>query len=152
MQPLDITRLEPAAFRSRAACLGGQLVTVVNIIEELLPGMAWYVADVQTIGPSPVHRRMPIPVHVGQARVLIDAAQRVSQFESGVFVGTPASIQRPVFRAGGLWTDDEVGAELGDGAVEIRAFDTAYWSVATAMPNLAQIVRERVAAASDIGG
>lgn len=75
---------------------------------------------------------------------MIEAAQRVDQFESGVFAGVPSVIAQPVFRAGGLWTEDEEAADLGDAAVEVRAFDTSYWSIATADPDLAQILRERI--------
>ena len=31
---------------------------------------------------------------------------------------------------GGMWTEDEEGADMGDGIVEVRTFDTAYIEVA----------------------
>lgn len=144
MRPRDIVRLEPAAFRSVMSCLGEQLVALLQTIQELRPDLNWYVSDAQTIGPSPVPRREPTPILIGDARAMIQAAQRVEQFESGVFAGVPSAIDQPAFRAGGLWTEDEEAADLGDAAVEVRAFDTSYWSVATAEPNLAQIIRERL--------
>lgn len=144
MRPRNVVRLEPAAFQTELPCLGGQLVAIVQQIQEILPGLRWYVADVQTIGPSPVPRRAPTPVLVGDATAMIEAAQRVDQFESGVFAGVPSESAPPAFRAGGLWTEDEQAADLGDAAVEVRAFDTSYWSIATADPDLAQILRERI--------
>lgn len=149
MRPRDIVRLEPAAFRSETACLGEQLVALLRSIQELRPDLKWYVADVQTIGPSLVPRREPTPVFIGDAGALVQAVQRVDQFESGVFAGVPSSIDLPAFRPGGLWTEDEEAADLGDAAVELRAFDTSYWSIATAEPNLAKTIRKRLGQEGD---
>jgi hypothetical protein len=144
MRPRDMVRLQASAFHGAMSCLGEQLVALLHTIQELRPGLKWYVADAQTIGPSPVPRREPTPVLIGDTRALIEAAQRVEQFESGVFAGVPSAIAQPAFRAAGLWTEDEEDADLGDAAVEVRAFDTSYWSIATADPNLARIIRERL--------
>ncbi len=144
MRPRDIIRLEPAAFRSATSCLGEQLVALLRTIQGLCPDLKWYVADVQTIGPSPVHGRDPTPICIGDTRALVQAARRVSQFERGVFAGVPASVDEPAFRAGGLWTEDEEAADLGDAAIEVRAFDMSYWSIATADPNLATRISERL--------
>jgi hypothetical protein len=149
MRPRDIIRLEPAAFGSVTCCLGEQLVALLRTIHELRPDLKWYVADVQTIGPSPVARREPTPTFIGDAGALVQEARLVDQFESGVFAGVPSSIDRPVFRAGGLWTEDEEVADLGDAAVEVRAFDTSYWSIATADPNLAKTIRKRLGQEGD---
>jgi hypothetical protein len=149
MLPSEVTHLRPLAFGSETSCLGGQLVQLLRATEALYPHVKWYVADVQTIGPSPTPRRESIPRLVGDTDALIRAARQVEQFESGVFVGVPHSLDRPVFRAGGLWTEDDDRADLGDGVVEIRAFDTSYWSIATAEPALAKGILERIRAMGD---
>lgn len=77
---------------------------------------------------------------------MIQSARQVEQFSSGVFVGVPPAIERPTFRDGGLWTEDEEAADLGDAAIELRAFDTSYWSVAAAEPDLIDAIRERMRA------
>lgn len=110
MRPREIARLEPAAFESVLCCLGPQLVVMLQRIEELRPGLTWYVADAET----------------------------------GVFAGVPSSIAQPAFRAGGLWTEDEEAADLGDAVVELRAFDTSFWSIATAAPELATSIRTQI--------
>lgn len=149
MRPHEIVHLGPAAFGSETSCLGQQLVGLLRVIEVLHPHLKWYVADVQTIGPSPTPRREPVPNLVGDTEALIKAARKVEQFESGVFVGVPPSLDRPVFRTGGLWTEDEDAADLGDAIVEVRAFDTSYWSIATTDTKLARGVLERFGALGD---
>jgi hypothetical protein len=62
---------------------------------------------------------------------LVRIAGAVEQYESGVFTGVPDGAVNPEFRAGGLWTEDEEAADLGDAIVELRAFDTTYVSLAT---------------------
>jgi hypothetical protein len=149
MRPAKILHLVPAVFGSETSCLGHQLIELLRVIERLYPDLKWYVADVQTIGPSLTTRREPVPSFVGDTKTLIHAARKVEQFESGVFVGVPNSLERPVFRAGGLWTEDEEDADLGDALVEVRAFDTSYWSVATANPDVVRDILERLGATGE---
>ena len=147
MHPGNVVHLGPGAFRSPLSCLGEQLVVLLRVIQKRHPDLKWYAADVETIGPSPVPGRAPTPILIGEVNTLILAAHRVDQFESGVFVGVPSAIEQPIFREGGLWTEDEDDADLGDATIEVRAFDTTYWSIATADPNLAASIRERLEAA-----
>jgi hypothetical protein len=141
MRPCDVFRLAPAAFGSETSCLGEQLVALLRTIRESRPDLRWYVADLQTIGPCPVAHREPTPTLIGDAGALVQAVGLVDQFESGVFAGVASSIDRPAFRAGGLYTEDDEVSDLGDAAVEVRAFDTSYWSIATTDPNLAKTIR-----------
>ena len=144
MRPSNIVHLGPDIFRSVTSCLGEQLVSLLRIIQEVHPDLKWYAADVDANGPLPVPRGEPTPILIGDATALIEIAHRVNQFNSGVFVGVPSRIEKPTFRAGGLWTEDEDAAELGDATIEVRAFDWSYWSIATADPNLAQSIRQRL--------
>jgi hypothetical protein len=87
-----------------------------------------------------------MPELIGDTKVLASAAQTVAQFESGVFAGVSSRCLNPRFRSGGLWTEDEEAADLGDVLVELRAFDATYISVATNDVELA----ERIA--KELGG
>lgn len=146
--PRDVVRLGTAAFQSKVCCLGVQLVGLLNALRAFRPDLTWYVADAQVNGPSPFPRREPTPTLIGDTDALIKAALSVDQFESGVFAGVPSPIDRPVFRAGGLWTEDDEDDDLGDAVVELRAFDTTYWSVATLDAGLAQAVLKQLGAES----
>ncbi|MBX3191476.1 MAG: hypothetical protein KF819_31060 [Labilithrix sp.] len=146
MRPREVIRLSNDAFDAATVCNGWQLVELLTAIEGLHPNLSWYVADVQTLGPSPTRRREPCPTSIGHTAALIQAVGDVVQFESGVFVGVPSGIEQPAFRPGGLWTEDDETEDLGDAVIEMRAFDTSYWSIATADPDIARDLLERFAA------
>jgi hypothetical protein len=146
MRPREIIHLGPAAFGDTTACLGQQLIELLRAIEAVQPGLKWYGADVAAVGPSPMPLREPVPSLIGDTEALIQAARLVVQFESGVFVGVPDSLRAPAFRIGGLWTEDEDDADLGDAVVEVRAFDTSYWSIGTADAKLTAGIRDRFVA------
>ncbi len=130
-QPRHIIHLGPETFHHEAACQGKQLVQLLRLIHHVHPRLTWYVADVQNTGYQLLQRRQSTPASIGDTAALIVAVTDVDQFESGVFVGIPENIAEPKFRDGGLWTEDDDFADLGDAIVEIRAFDTAYWLIAT---------------------
>lgn len=114
MWPVETVHLGPEAFGDTAACLGGQLTELLQFLGALQPNLTWHVADIECIGTFPVSRREPAPTSIGDTATLMQAALRVSQFESGVFAGVAESVERPAFRPGGLWTEDEEAADLGD--------------------------------------
>lgn len=143
MNPSEILHLESAAFGDVLACLGPQLILILSAVQGARSDLAWYVADVETIGPSPVRERTPVPVLVGDVDALIRAVAPVEQFECGVFSGVPAAVSQPAFRSGGLWTEDEDTADIGDAVVEIRAFDTSYWIISTSDRRIAAAVEKR---------
>lgn len=143
MRPREVIDLGPPDFGDATACLGRQLVELLCAIDAVSPGLRWYGADVETIGPFPIPQREPVPSLVGDTPTLVRAARFVEQFKSGVFVGVPDLAGAPTFRNGGLWTEDEADADLGDATFEVRAFDTSYWSVGTADAGLAARIRER---------
>jgi len=73
----------------------------------------------------------PTPATIGDSADAVGKVAAVDQFESGVFMGVRPSRTPPQFRDGGVWTEDEEMADLGDAIVEVRAFDTTYVSVAS---------------------
>lgn len=144
MRPREIVHLEPACFGHPISGEGPQLVAILQCVNDLLPDLLWYVADVDANGRFPIPRQDPTPVRFGDTRTLAEAAQQIVQFESGVFAGVPSSVSQPVFREGGLWTEDEDTADLGDAVVELRAYDAAYWFVATIDPDIAKGICRRL--------
>lgn len=141
MKPSYILRLRAAEFGSTAACLGEQIAAVVMLVGRLRANLVWYLADVEGVGPA-LAERTSQPTLFGDSFRLATAAAAVSQFQRGVFVGVPKGIASPQFRNGGLWTEDDDDADLGDAVVEIRAFDTTYVLVATIAAEVAEAVTQ----------
>jgi hypothetical protein len=132
MKPLSIIRFGANDFGANVSvCLGWQVARIILAIEYMKPGMQWHIADIETTGFQYAFKRSPIPTRIGGYRVLIKSLLEVEQFLSGVFAGVSQEIAHPRFRSGGLWTDDDEFADLGDATVEVRAFDTSYISVAS---------------------
>ena len=130
MKPTRVLHIPAASFATPVVCLGSQVATILASIDKVVPHLSWYAADVECTGGR-FGRRTQTAVRVGGADALMDEVLRVHQFMSGVFVGVPPELAEPRFREGGLWTDDDEGADLGDAVVEVRAFDTTYISVAS---------------------
>ena len=117
--------LGPRVFGSTLACLGTHFALLVRHVDEVRPGLQWYVADVfPEFAGLPCQRHTPQAV--GDSDTFARALDAAGQFESGVFVGAPGARGAPRWRNGGLWTEDEDTADLGGATVELRAFDTSY--------------------------
>lgn len=138
MLPYWIGRFGASEFAgSTTACQGQQVALVIRAVAEAVPGLVWYASDVLAPG-SPFWTRFQgsTPERVGPSDDATSLAEVVPQFESGVLVGVPEWVTKPRFRSGGVWTEDEDGADLGDGVVEIRAFDTDYILVTASDPRI----------------
>lgn len=132
MKPQWVVQLNTDSFDSaKTMCQGKQIAAVVAAIESASPGLIWFTADMQGIGSTLLSSRSPTPLYVGEAGALIRLLIGVEQFESGVFAGCSPSRSEFRFREGGLWTEDERDADLGDALVEMRAFDATFIEVAT---------------------
>mgnify|MGYP000925797852 CR=1 FL=1 len=138
MIPIWCARFGKAEFaRSFVFCEGHHVSSLIRVVEEASPGLVWYASDVLVRG-SAFWREFegPTPRRLGSAAEAIRAAETAEQFESGVLSGVPRNVGRPVFRAGGVWTEDEEASDLGDSVVEIRAFDTTFLLVVTTLPEV----------------
>lgn len=144
MKPLRVIRFGSTSFDSETVCLGSQLSEILRIIDRVTVGLDWYVADVQTLESQFPQYARPAPVKVGDTITLRKLVETVSQFEGGVFAGVPADIAEPAFRDGGLWTEDEEFADIGDAIVEVRAFDTSYISVASRNLDLLEAMEREI--------
>ncbi len=132
MKPFGCFRLGSAAFeKSEVVCLGWQIARVLRSIDAEVPDMVWHAADLNWIGTGGLPRQDRKPVLIGDSDCLIERVTQIFQFLSGVFIAVPKSVDRPIFRSDGLWTDDAEDADLGDCLFEVRAFDSSYISVAT---------------------
>lgn len=122
---------------SPTACQGRQVALTIRTVAKALPDLVWYASDVLAPG-APFWTRFQgsTPTQVGLSDEAAREAEEVPQFESGVFVGVPDRVIDPQFRIGGVWTEDGDDADLGDGVVEIRAFDTDYILVAASSPKV----------------
>jgi hypothetical protein len=143
MRPRRLLRLGREVFEGAwIACQGRQIAVLVEAIGRIRPGLAWYIADIQQIGGAHVTSRQSTPERLGDTAALVRIAGAVEQYESGVFAGVPDGAVNPEFRAGGLWTEDEDTADLGDAIVELRAFDTTYVSLATTDEEIAKLAMD----------
>lgn len=122
---------------SPTACQGRQVALVIRAVAKAVPGLVWYASDVLAPGaPFWTRFQRSTPARAGLSDEAAREAEVVPQFESGVFVGVPDRVTDPQFRNGGVWTEDEDDADLGDGVVEIRAFDTDYILVTASSPEV----------------
>lgn len=70
MVPHDVVHLGTAAFHATVVGLPWQLGELLTLIEEVRPGLKWYVADVQAVGTFPLPRGEKRPTWVGDAKPL----------------------------------------------------------------------------------
>ena len=131
MQPAAVSHLRAADFGDATACLGKQVSKIIRKAVQILPDLCWYIADVQTTGLQVPEWQAPSPTRIADTAEMLQLIEKVDQFEAGVFAGVPITIVEPNFREGGLWTEDEEFADLGDAILEIRTFDTSYLTVAS---------------------
>ena len=131
---------------SVTACQGVHIAEVIRLVGAMQPELRWYVADVRTTGCKLPFESTSFPLYIGDTDALINMTLCVEQFESGVFAAVPHSVAHPCFRNGGLWTEDDDLADLGDAVVEIRAFDTTYVSVASGDAELLDVIKDAIAA------
>lgn len=129
MKPKGVYHFDAGTFAASVVGLGEQLASVVLTVEELVPGLIWYVADVECVGLQ--MNQTNIPFRVGNCFETIDALLRIEQAMWGVFVGVPAQCETPRFREGGLRSDDDEWSDLGDAVIEVRVFDASFITVAS---------------------
>lgn len=135
-------RLFPSDFGVVNSGNGEQLSEIVLAAASTTVELIWYYDDVLTLGHSPFAARSESPRFIGDSLTLARAAQQVGQFESGVFAAVLASVSSPRFRVGGLWTEDELDADLGEALIEIRAFDFSYWDIISRNAELIEAIKE----------
>lgn len=122
-----------------SCCLGKQAVQIVSAVAEATPNVTWLAADVETND----HRPVPAGVAtIGDTARMLEYVGSVVQFFSGVFVAVPEALEHPRLRECPE-TEDPRFVDMGDGLVEIRAFDTSYFEVAASTAELLNHLRGR---------
>jgi hypothetical protein len=151
MRPAWLLRLRAEVFNDTIICRGVQISKLIDIIENIIPELIWYVADLQTVGYQFEQQIRAMPMRVGFATRMSELALGVVQFRSGVFLGVSSEIASPAFREGGSWTEDEEFADLGDSTVEIRAFDTSYIDIGSSDTSLLDTIEGAIVKGAPVG-
>lgn len=111
------------------ACLGEQLVQILQYIKPFIQDGTWYASDIDTLGDNMKieHFIDEFPRKVGTIENLINLAKCVNQFQSGIFILIPtdhSEIMNIKYR-----TEDIRFRDLGDALLEIRALDTSFFVI-----------------------
>ena len=114
-------------------CLGSQLISIVNVLKNIIPAHTWYGADVDATGQGLKELningfRLNL---IGTDQQLVEYCSKITQFIWGVFLCINSGYSSQDFRGIELATEDEPFRSIpGDGIlVEIRAFDTSYFEI-----------------------
>ena len=114
-------------------CLGGQLITIINSIKNLLPKHAWYGGDVQAVGKNA--RKYNLNGFnlniIGSDLKFIEYCSGIVQFIWGVFLCIDEHFLSQNIRSVEVGTEDEPFRPLTlEGVlIEIRAFDTSFFEL-----------------------
>ena len=128
-EPKFCLLLEQDAFADKsAACLGSQLIELIEFIDEKFPAHEWYGANVVAEGLNWVGYEKFNLIFIGESEVILEKSQSTSQFESGVFV----AIRSPLLSQkvnGEVDTEDKPFRKMDlDGVLfEIRVFDFSFF-------------------------
>lgn len=97
----------------------------------------WYLLDIKTNNcvefPGSSDQ---LPKRISR-EILDSLCARTDQFLSGIFLAVPFDVSQPKLHLD-TKTEDEPSSDLGDALLEIRAFDTSYFEIYSALPALAE--------------
>jgi hypothetical protein len=112
------------------SCTGSQLILIINSFGKRLYDCHWYAADISVNGflPESLIESKKNLVKIGRTQELIQIASQINQLFSGIFIAIPEHIIDPDLN-GEFDTENDPTEDLGDAAIEIRAFDTSYFEV-----------------------
>ena len=124
------------------SCTGKQLGQLLQSLAPWVGSCNWYLLDIQTNNRVPsLAAQVNHPLCL--THVDLDAlCDQVDQFLSGIFLAVPAHIRDPRLFTDAV-TEDEPSADLGDAIVEIRAFDTSYFEIYTADPDVGRHLQKQ---------
>lgn len=131
--PKFLIRLNKGFFlKNYAACLGSQLLQIVNFIESYIPPQTWFGADINCISNDKnlIKYNSFFLTEIGDVSLLKQFLMNVDQFSSGVFL----ALRKEIFAKNNLMalrTEDPEYRSLNINGVilEIRAFDTSYFEI-----------------------
>ena len=120
-------------FSDQVVCLGSQLKSVVNNLNDLIEPHIWFCADIDAF--SPVTKKLEINSFylkkIGDDVSLISLCENIDQFLSGVFIAIKKRTQNINCFDLCIGTEDEQfrSLDLGGVLIEIRTFDTSYFEI-----------------------
>jgi len=141
-EPKFCLLIEQDAFTDKsAACLGSQLVELIEFMDEKLPAHEWYGANVVAPGVAWVGYDKFKLKHIGETETLLAKAQTTLQFEYGVFVAIGLPFLSQVIDEE-LDTEDKRFRKIAlDGVlIEIRTFDFGYFLIFSEEKRILEIV------------
>ena len=118
-----------------AICLGTQLISIINSIESYLPPHLWYGADVEAVGRNAsklglndIHLR-----RIGSNEQFIEYCSEIEQFIWGEFLCIDKNFSSQNIQDVELETEDKSFRPINAKGIlmEIRTFDTTYFSIYT---------------------
>lgn len=126
---------------SEVSCRGPQLASIIEAIADELDTCSWVAFDVTVT--SPMSSRLITAdngVVVGSATTLIEEAQKVGQFTSGVFIALPDGME-DIDLGMNIDTEGPRRMLFATSIIEIRLFDTSYFEVYTGSEELLAMLR-----------
>ncbi len=123
-------------------CLGSQLADLIERIAPALPGVIWLSADVDTTRGviSPFSDDLEC-IEIGPSEVLIALSRTVHQYLQGVFIAVkPEDVD--AIRGQETHTEFMNHKSFKQSILEIRAFDTSYFSIYIRRKDVAELLIE----------
>ena len=111
------------------ACLGSQLVRILDTINPFIENVTWYASDIDAnIEPAFFSNfKGALPKKIGNTSDLVKLCRNVPQFLSGVFLAFLKD--QGEYLSNKYSTEDKEFRDIGDAILEIRAFDTSYYKI-----------------------
>jgi len=139
-------------FGDHVACLGSQLASLVASIKAVEEPLSWYACDVEATYrlTSSQFSNGDRPMPVGCSDDFEAMCLGVDQFRRGVFLAVPTRLAEPLL-PDSMDTEDSDIENLRDASLEIRAFDTSYFLIATSRRSIVDLLHETFAMQSASG-
>ena len=132
---ITIIELDKSAFSSDFVCLGEQFSKIVQCINQIAPSLRWYCGDVRSWSTVEEWKTGNLLQHIGSAAEMLQLAEPVVQFMSGVFIGVDCVVQNldsPCY----VDTENLTVIPLSNRFVQIHCFDTSMFWIATNDPGV----------------
>ncbi len=118
------------------ACLGTQLISIIDFLKDFLPKHVWYGADIDAVGKVSIKvelKRSQLSL-IGTDFSLVQYCSKIDQFIWGVFLCVNSTFLGKSFTGIEIETEDQSFRPIAcDGIIlEIRAFDTSYFEIYSA--------------------
>ena len=134
-------------YPSEFICLGSQLITIVNILKNVLIPHTWYAADVNACSTIP--KKMSIDSFslkkIGDDSMLVQICAEIDQFLSGVFFAISDHYFDQNVEYIEVETEDKQfrPVPLNGVIIEIRTFDTSFFELYAESENILKKIENK---------